>query len=91
LAEQCEGKFSVENRTLTEAKCFSDILRRKKIFIDAKLKFSNENFKQTADDFFKDRTITPLSQSTPTPALPTPHLLHQVVFKAHKCFLKKKE
>jgi hypothetical protein len=30
----------------------------------------NENFKQTLDDVFKDKSITPLSQLTTTPAFP---------------------
>jgi len=56
-----------------------------KLFIDEKLKMSNENFKQTIDDFFKDKIITPLNQPTLTPALPAPHVLVQFASKTHKC------
>jgi hypothetical protein len=50
--------------------------------VDEELKLSHENFKQTIDDFFLDKDITPLSQLTPTPAFPTPHVIAQFASKA---------
>ena len=52
--------------------------------VDENLKLSHENFKQTLDDFFKDKNLTPLSQLTATPAFPTPHVLAQFASKAYK-------
>jgi hypothetical protein len=55
-----------------------------KLSIDENLKLSHEEFKQTIYDFFKDKTITPVSQLTATPAFPTPHVLAQFASKAYK-------
>jgi len=51
--------------------------------VDEELKLGNENFKETINDFFKDKHITPLSQLTATPAFPTPHVLAQLASKAY--------
>jgi hypothetical protein len=51
--------------------------------VDDKLKLSNANFKQTIDDFFKDKNITPVSQLTATTPFPTPHVLAQFANKAY--------
>ena len=53
------------------------------ISVDERLKLSNANFKQTIDDFFKDRNISPLSQLTATPPFPTPHVLAQFASKTY--------
>jgi hypothetical protein len=50
------------------------------------LKFSNGNFKQTIDDFFKDKDITALSQLTATPAFPTLQVLAQFASKAYTAY-----
>jgi hypothetical protein len=55
-----------------------------KLSVDEKLKLRNETFKQTIDDFFKDKNITPLSQLTATPSFPTPHVLAQLASKTYK-------
>ena len=52
--------------------------------VDEELKLSDENFKQTIDDFFKDKDISPSSQLTATPAFPTPHVLAHFAYKAYK-------
>jgi ankyrin repeat protein len=54
-----------------------------KLSVDEELKLSNENFKQSFDDFFKDKNITPLSQLTAVPTLPTPYVLAQFASKAY--------
>ena len=54
--------------------------------VDEKLKLSHENFKQTVDDFFTDKNVTPLSQITATPAFPTPHVLAQFASKAYEVY-----
>ena len=51
--------------------------------VDEELKLSHEDFKQTINDFFKDKHITPLSQLTATPPFPTPHVLAQFASKAY--------
>ena len=51
--------------------------------VDEELISSKENFKQTIDDFFKDKNITPLSQLTATPHFPTTHVLAQFASKAY--------
>ena len=56
--------------------------------VDAKLKLSNEDFNQTIYDFFKDQTLTPLSQLTATPPFPTPHMLAQFASKAYTDYEK---
>jgi hypothetical protein len=40
----------------------------RKLSVDGKLKWSNENFKQKIYDFFIDKNITQLSQLIATPA-----------------------
>jgi len=54
-----------------------------KLRIDEQLKWRHENFKQTIDDFFSDKNITPLSQLSSTPAFPTPHVLAQFASKVY--------
>ena len=46
-----------------------------KIFVDEELKLSKGKFKQTIDDFFKDKNIVPLSQLTATTAFPKQYML----------------
>jgi len=53
------------------------------LIVDEKLKLSNENFKQNIDFFFSQKIITPLSQITATPTLPTPHVLAQFASKVY--------
>ena len=60
-----------------------------KLSVDDKLKLSNANFKQTIDDFFKDKNITPLSQLTTTPPFPTPYVLAQFASKAYRDYEKR--
>jgi len=55
-----------------------------KLGVDEELKLSHENFKQSIDDFYKDKIITPLSQLTTTPLFPTPHVLAQFASKAYE-------
>jgi hypothetical protein len=50
---------------------------------DNKLKLSNKNFKQSIDNFFKDKSITHLSPLTASPAFPTPYVLAQFASKAY--------
>ena len=57
--------------------------------VDEELKLTQENFKQTIDDFFKDKTITPLIQLTSTPAFPTPHVLSQFASKVYRDYKKR--
>jgi len=54
-----------------------------KLSIDENLKLRNENFNETIYNFFKDKSITPLSQLTTTPPFPTPHALAQFASKAY--------
>jgi len=60
-----------------------------KLSVDDKLKLSNANFKQTIDDFFKDKNITPISQLTTTPPFPTPHVLAQFAAKTYTDYKKR--
>jgi len=57
--------------------------------VDEELKLSDENFKQTIDDFFKDKHITPLSQLTATPDFPTPYVLAQFASKSYTDYKKR--
>jgi hypothetical protein len=57
--------------------------------VDEKLKLSHENFKQTIDHFFKDKSVTPLSQLTAKPAFPTPHVLAQFAYKTYTNYKKR--
>jgi len=57
---------------------FSEELR-----VDEELKLSRENFKQSINDFFKDKDLNPLSQLTATPHFPTPHVLAQFAYKVY--------
>jgi hypothetical protein len=54
-----------------------------KLSVDEKLTLSHEKFKQTIDDFFKDKNLTPLSQLTATPPFPTSHVLAQFASKTY--------
>jgi hypothetical protein len=60
-----------------------------KLSVDHDLKLSNENFKQTIDDFLKDKNITPLSQLTTTPAFPTPYVLAHFANKAYRDYKRR--
>jgi hypothetical protein len=55
-----------------------------KLNVDEKLKLSNENIKQLIDDFYKDKTISPLSQLKAPPPFSTPHVLAQFASKAYR-------
>ena len=52
------------------------------------LNLSKEDFKQSIDDFFKDKHITPLSQLTATSAFPKPHVLAQFASKTYTDYEK---
>jgi len=53
-----------------------------KLSVDEELKLSNPYFKQTIDDFFEHKKVTPLSQLKATPPFPTPHVLAQFASKS---------
>jgi ankyrin repeat protein len=57
--------------------------------VDEGLKLSNENFKQTISDFFKEKDMSHLSQLTATPAFPTPHVLAQFASKSYRDYKKR--
>ena len=57
--------------------------------VGEELKLSRENFKQSIDDFFKDKHITPLSQLTATPDFPTPYVLAQFASKSYTDYKKR--
>jgi len=57
--------------------------------VDEKLQLSNKNFKESIDDFFRHKDITPLSQLTTTPPFPTPHVLAQFAYKAYTDYKKR--
>ena len=59
-----------------------------KLSVDEKLKLSNTNFKQTIDDYFKEKIIFPLSQLTATRPFPTPHVLAQFASKTYTDYKK---
>ena len=63
----------------------SSVLRpfSEELSVDEELKLSREDFKQSIDDFFKDKNITPLSQLTATSPFPTPHVLAQFASKTY--------
>jgi hypothetical protein len=52
--------------------------------VDGKLKLSHENFNHSIHDFFRDKSITPLSQLKETPAFPSPYVLAQFAAKAYE-------
>jgi hypothetical protein len=54
-----------------------------KLIVDEKLQLSHSNFKQTICDFFKEKSITPLSQLKATPLFPTPYVLAQFASKTY--------
>ena len=54
-----------------------------KLRVDEELNFSKEDFKQSIEDFFKDKDITHISQLTATPPFPTPHVLAQLASNAY--------
>ena len=54
-----------------------------KLGVDENLKLTDEEFKQTIYDFFKHKTVTPLSQLTAMPPFPTPHVLAQFASKTY--------
>ena len=56
---------------------------------DEELKLSNSNFKQTICDFYKDKIITPLSQLTALPPLPTLYVLAQFASKTYTDYEKR--
>ena len=59
-----------------------------KLKVDEELNLSKKDFKQSMDDFFKDKNITPLSQLTATPPFPTPHILAQFASKTYTNYEK---
>jgi hypothetical protein len=54
-----------------------------KLNVDGKLKLRREKFKQTMENYYKDKNITSLSQLTATPPLPTPYVLAQFASKSY--------
>jgi hypothetical protein len=59
-----------------------------KLKVDEELNLSKENFKQSMDDFFKDKYVTNLCQLTATPTFPTPHVLAQFASKTYTDYEK---
>jgi hypothetical protein len=55
-----------------------------KLSVDENLRLSHENFKQTINDFYRHKHITPLSQLTAIPPFPTPHVLAQFALMAYR-------
>ena len=56
---------------------------------DGKLKLSHVDFKQTIDDIFIGKILTPLSQLSETPAFPTHHVLAQFASKVYTDYKKR--
>jgi len=56
FAGQCERKFSVTTRAAIRSKCFDVIFL---IFLNEDIKLNKENFKQTIDDFFRKKALSP--------------------------------
>ena len=51
---------------------------------DEGLKLSKESFKESIDNFLKNKDINPIDQLTTTPAFPTPYVLAQFASKAYE-------
>jgi len=52
--------------------------------VDEKLLSGNENLKQTIDDFYKNKSIIPISQITEKPAFPKAYVKVTLASKAYK-------
>jgi ankyrin repeat protein len=63
---------------------FSGTLRK-----DEKLKLSKDSFKQSIDNFFKNKDINPIDQLTTTPAFPTPYVLAHFASKAYEDYKRR--
>jgi len=63
---------------------FSGTLRK-----DERLKLSKENFKESIDNFFKNKDINPIDQLNKTPAFPTPYVLAQFASKAYEDYKRR--
>ena len=62
------------------------------LFVDEELKSSNENLKQTIDDFFKNKSIISLSQITATPVFSKPCVLNCYwIFIRHYTYIRYKQ
>jgi hypothetical protein len=60
-----------------------------KFCIDLKQTLSHENFKQTTNDFFKDKTISTLSQLPATSSDPTHHVLLEFASTKYTVYKKR--
>ena len=63
---------------------FSGTLRE-----DKKLKLSKESFKESIENFFKNKDINPIDQLNKPPAFPTPHVLAQIASKAYEDYKRR--
>ena len=54
FAGHCERKFSIQNQPLSEQSA-SPVFVKKSSIVDEELQSSNENLKQTIDDFLKKK------------------------------------
>jgi hypothetical protein len=78
LAGQCERKFSVENQLLSRGKLSASI----KKYLQMKAKIEQRKFYATIRLFLQQQNDNTLSQLTPTPPFPTPHVLAPFAYKA---------
>jgi len=63
---------------------FAGILRE-----DELLNLRNENFKESIDNFLKNKDLNPIDQLTTTPAFPTPYVLAQFASKAYEDYKRR--
>jgi hypothetical protein len=56
---------------------------------DDKLKLSQENFKESVDNAFRNKDINLVAQLTTTPTFPTPYVLAQFASKAYKDYKRR--
>ena len=63
---------------------FSGILRK-----DERLKLSKESFKESIENFFKNKDINPIDQLNTTPGFPTPYVLAQFASKAYEDYKRR--
>ena len=54
-----------------------------KLRVDKKLKLSNEDFKQSVENFYENRQLSAIDQLKATPPYPTPHVLAQFASMAY--------
>jgi hypothetical protein len=59
-----------------------------KLNVDKKLKLSRENFKQSIEEFYRDKDKSPLSQLRTIPPFPTTHMLAHFASKAYRVYKK---